>query len=48
MKKQDFSVETKIELIKFFCQAQYEELNFRRKHRHKIVTWSSSILLGSV
>ena len=48
MRKQDFDTKTKIELIKYFTQAQYEELNFRREREYKIFTWTSSILFALI
>ena len=48
MRKKDFTNTTKFEMIRFLCQIQFEELNFRREREYRIFTWSSSILFALI
>ena len=48
MRKKDFTKDNKIEILKFICQIQFEELNFRREREYRVFTWASSVLFALI
>ena len=48
MEQQDFSNDSKVDILKFLYQDQRNEMEYRRQREYRIFTWSSNILLALI